>query len=120
LTFGAFERRQLTYQKLKKSWTSFSLVCELMPLTWTVFDILEVMLGCIGSVVSDCSIGKKLEKWNGVLYVWKEAAFARHFVACKTRASLTSFALALAATLHHPCGAAENLKHKHGFAFFAV
>jgi len=27
------------YQKLKKSRTSFSLVCPLMPLTWTVLDM---------------------------------------------------------------------------------
>jgi len=36
----AHQGAQLTaYQKLKKSRTSFSLVCELMPFTWTVFDM---------------------------------------------------------------------------------
>lgn len=33
--------RQETYQKLKKSRTSFSLVCELMPLTWMVLDMID-------------------------------------------------------------------------------
>jgi hypothetical protein len=44
VTLDTFKRHQLTYQKLKKSWTSFSLVCELMPLTCTVFDIVGVEL----------------------------------------------------------------------------
>lgn len=36
-----------TYQKLKKSLTSFSLVWVLIPLTWTVFDMLAVVSSCV-------------------------------------------------------------------------
>lgn len=48
----------ISYQKLKKSLTSFSVVSWLMPLTLTVLDIFAVCLEVDGSVRCYGSSGK--------------------------------------------------------------
>ena len=50
----------MSYQKLKKSLTSFSLVCELMPFTCTVFDMVAMLLPYLSDMIGffGCGCGE--------------------------------------------------------------
>jgi hypothetical protein len=67
---GRIAVRKITYQKLKKSLTSFSLVSCEMPLTWTVVDMMKGLSGrekTLGAVNSQSTVFSRWKRFARML-----------------------------------------------------